>query len=337
MSSDSSCNMWVFREGRSVLSGGKVLEDLRHSLGVLATTDSEDQAVDALLRAGELECALADAASPHAERVAQLTDRLAEHLLGRNGSDHAFASLLDGVTAPESVSISTAEGFVYYALHPVDFAELAISQALAGPDAAVIGIRSIGTTLSAVVAAALRQHGWRAERMTVRPAGHPFNRQTCFDEMQLRWIAKERARAAQFVVVDEGPGISGSSFLSVGDALLQAGVERSRIIFLCSRSVHPDDLAARDGAARWKSFRSVASGPTRRVPEAANVYIGGGDWRRRVFAEELPWPASWTQMERLKFLSVDHDRMFKFVGLGRFGKDIANRARVLAEAGFGPE
>jgi hypothetical protein len=338
MASNSPCNMWVFREGRSVVPGRKVLAELARALRRLGSpSPALDHIVDALLRAGELECALADAGAPHTPRLAQLTDLVAEQLLQGSRLHHQFASLLDGITAPDTVNLGTAEGFAYYALHPLDFAALADRAPLLGTQAAVIGIRSIGATLSAVVAAALRRRGVRAGRITVRPTGHPFDRQTGFNPAQLRWIASQRAHSAEFLVVDEGPGISGSSFLSVGDALLQAGVERQKITLLCSREVDPNCLTARHAAARWTAFRSRASGATKHVPEAVGAYIGGGEWRRYGYDEESQWPASWTQMERLKFLSDDRGRMFAYVGLGRFGATIASRASVLAEAGFGPE
>jgi hypothetical protein len=41
-------------------------------------------------------------------------------------------------------------------------------------------------------------------------------------------------------------------------------------------------------------------------------------------------------MERIKFLSRDGRRLFKFEGLGHFGADTKQRARVLADAGFAP-
>jgi hypothetical protein len=41
-------------------------------------------------------------------------------------------------------------------------------------------------------------------------------------------------------------------------------------------------------------------------------------------------------MERLKFLSNDGQRLLKFEGLGRFGKEVHSRGEVVGEAGFGP-
>lgn len=339
MSGANSCNKWVFREGRSSVAGRTVLEGLASALRALGASPNRDALVDALLRSGELECALADAASEDARRVAAMTDAIAAALLDLPGARGALSELageLTTIATPAVLNLSTPEGFNYYALHPLDFAELAWQAPLSGAQVAVVGIRSIGSTLSAVTAAALARRGLRAQRTTVRPSGHPFDRRTQFSGEQLSWVAWQRARNADFVVVDEGPGISGSSFLSVGDALLEAGVERRRITFLCSRQANPETLIARDAAARWPSFRSLYTAPTRCVPEEAKIYIGGGEWRRRAYDTEAHWPESWTQMERLKFLPAQATRLYKFEGLGRFGKLAAERARLLAEGGFGP-
>lgn len=342
MPSENSCNMWVFREGRATVSGKSVLDGLASALGTVSCPSSgrsRDALVDALLRAGELECALSDEDSPDALRAAELTNILAAGLAELPGSDLALgyaSALLERISSPTTVTISPAEGFAYYALHPLDFAALAERVPLAGSQAAVVGIRSIGTTLSAVVTAALKRRGMRAERITARPTGHPYDRRTSFSPQQLRWIAGRRAASSHFLVVDEGPGISGSSFLSVGDALLQAGVARECITFLGSRCVDPDTLVARDGAARWCSFRSLGVGSTAHVPAGRGDYLGGGEWRRHLYSDESQWPASWVQMERLKFLSQDGQRLYKFHGLGRFGQAVAERARLLGEAGFGP-
>ena len=341
MASENSRNMWVFREGRTTAGGKAVLDGLSSSLKRTSSRScrSRDALVDALLRAGELECALADHASPDAVRAAEITNIVAEALLELPGCAVALEkapALLDAITAPPSLDLSPAEGFAYYAVHPLDFARIADEVPLTSLQAAVVGIRSIGTTLSAVVTAALKRRGMRAERTTVRPTGHPYDRRTSFSREQLRWIARRRAALAHFLVVDEGPGISGSSFLSVGDALLEAGVERQRITFLGSRNPDPDALTARAGAARWRAFCSLGVGATRYTPADCGLYVGGGEWRRRFYSDESQWPASWVQMERLKFLSQDARRLCKFQGLGRFGQRVAERARLLGEAGFGP-
>ncbi len=293
--------------------------------------------LDALLRAGELECALADQGSAHAHRMATVTDELAAALVCQRPVNVAeILNLLTRLQLPERASVSPAEGFAFYALHPLDYSDLVTRLPREQAAGAVLGIRSIGTTLGAIVKAALEKRGLPAERISVRPTGHPFDRVTEFSGEQLRWIARQRARGAHFFAVDEGPGLSGSSFLSVGDALDARGVPRAQITFLCSRQPDVEALTARNAAARWPSYRAFYVAPNSRIPVEAEQFVAGGIWRAHFIGDEADWPAGWTQTERLKFLSRDGQRMYKFEGLGRFGNEVRGRAALLGENGFGP-
>ncbi|HZU44817.1 MAG TPA: hypothetical protein VE994_19210 [Terriglobales bacterium] len=326
--------MLVFRENRVAVATHLLARTLAEPL---ASTDRE-ALLDALLRAGELECSLADAGSPAAAQVAAVTDALARHVVnGRSYDAAALIRSLGSLKFPAQVKISPPEGFAYYALHPLSYAELALECVHQFGLVAVIGIRSIGTTLSAVVAAAFRGRGVPAERISVRPTGHPFDRITRFTDEELCWVERERDAGAHFFVVDEGPGLSGSSFLSVGEALLRAGVQRAKVTFLCSHEPNPDMLRAYDGAERWSGFRACAIGANPHVPAAAANDLGAGKWRELLYADTEQWPASWLQMERVKFLSADKRTLFKFEGLGRFGTAVYDRLRAIADAGFGPE
>src|SRR5205814_5570086 len=175
--------------------------------------------LNALLLAGQAECAIADSGVAD-DAARSLTDALAmagDLVEARED----FSGLLRKVAIglPELVRLSRFEGFAYYALHPMDFAEAAGAESH-GSSVAVIGIRSIGTVLSAMAVAALRKRGTPVTRITVRPAGHPYDRSTQLAESQADWLEQEKQRGSSFVVVDEGPGLSGSSFLSVAGALV---------------------------------------------------------------------------------------------------------------------
>ena len=344
MHGQSGWNMYVFRNGRTEKNGAELVRDLANSVRrVNKSRGGTSELLDALLRAGELECAAADIGSPFCALLEEITDVLAvvlifsdRHLPVNVGPLARVLRDLERVQLPASLFVSPPEGFAYYALHPLSYADAIADLKLPSRNAAVIGIRSIGTTLGAVVQAGLKVAGIKVARITVRPTGHPYDRVTDLDEAQKAWIAKQRARGAHFVVVDEGPGMSGSSFLSVGDALTSAGVERDRITFLGSRVPDPTSLTSRDGATRWSAFQAICVAPNRRLPETADQFIAGGIWRARVFGDERNWPASWTQMEKLKFLSKDGQRLLKFEGFGRFGKEVHSRAERVGEAGFGP-
>ena len=331
--------MLVFRPGRRAHSGSALLQallSLLRRLPVAGASGISGPLPEALLRCGELECGLADLDSPLTSPLAATTDALAEMLLGATVPLAPLVDCLQRMRPPQCISVSPPEGFAYYALHPLQYADLAASLPASAAGAAVVGIRTIGTTLSAVVAAALRRRGLPAQRITVRPEGHPFDRRTHFSPEQRRWIAALRARRAAFLVVDEGPGLSGSSFLSVGDALLEQGVPRASIAFLCAAQPDPARLRAPDAARRWPEFRSFAVRPHPAPTPHAAMDVGGGLWRRLLFDVACNWPSSWVTMERAKFLSSDGTRLFKFEGLGHFGAKVEQRARALADAGFSP-
>lgn len=334
-------NLLVFRESRRCVSAPELKRALAGQLSRLDACRSEDALLRALLRAGELECGVADSGFPPAA-FEQVTDQLAEALVGSGAPAdlNLLRSVLDGAPVPEQVNISVPEGFAYYALHPLRYADIVESLPSLSGAVVVIGIRSIGTTLSAVTAAAVKKSGRVAVRMTVRPAGHPYNRKTQFTEQQLATIRDSAAAATTaFLVVDEGPGLSGSSFLSVAEALLEAGVPRSNITLICGHQPDFESFCCAGGPQRAQQFRWVAVTSALRKPEGADIYIGGGQWREFLLPPKAIWPASWINFERVKFLSAARElepRLFKFLGLGHYGDEVFEREAIVADAGFGP-
>ncbi len=344
--------MYVFRDAHRVERGRDMVQALALELARLAATaqgtfSRRQRVLDALVRAGQVEAAFADAAERSPElraavrRAARITDALAEELIDRSPRATLPADVESyfGATAiPELVRVSPHEGFAYYALHPTSFADLAARALHSETRAMAVGIRSIGATLSAVVAGKLRAQGVLVQRMTVRPAGHPYARTLALDRASRARVQRANDGGSTFLVVDEGPGLSGSSFLAVGEALVACGVPSTRILFLCSRAVDPATLIAADARARWTEFRSLAPLSTACVPSTAGEYLVGDGWRRMVCGQpESRWPASWTQLERLKFLSRDRARILKFEGLAWYGAAALARAVALFEDGWGPQ
>lgn len=348
-------NLLVFREGRQCVSGCELKHRLLGLLSPGLLTPgllTEDQLCQAgvrpsheallhlLLRAGELECGVADSELSPAP-FEYLTDRLAEALVGLDSSAdlNAVKRTLEESPVPEQMNVSVPEGFAYYALHPLSYGEVVENLPLLSASVVVAGIRSIGTTLSAVTAAALKKTGRAVHRITVRPGGHPYNRRTQFTGQQLAVIQKSLADASDFLIVDEGPGLSGSSFLSVAEALLEAGVPRTRIALICGHQPDVQSFCCEDGPERAKQFRWVAVEGAPRKPEGADLYIGGGEWRKLLLPQETVWPASWINFERSKFLSPadsPEQRLFKFLGFGHYGDDVLRREEIVADAAFGP-
>ena len=333
---EAAWDLFVFRKARESLRSETLKEELLSGLrGALARAD-RNSLLNCLIRAGELECALADAGSPETARAAQAVDALAAATLQRELPELDLPAAFSRLMLPPTVSLSHAEGFSYYGLHPLDFWDLAQQVKTEAPSAAVIGIRSIGTTLSSIVCRALRCRGIQAERITVRPAGPPYQRQLQFSSEQLVWLRRQLQRGAEFVVVDEGPGFSGSSFAAVGRALRRAGVPNSRILLLGSRNPESAELRSRFDP-EWNTFRFCSVVQGTRVPDNAKVYCAGGYWRQTRFSEAQDWPACWTQLERNKYLSADGSSLFKFEGFGRYGEAVYQRAQQLAGAGFAPQ
>jgi hypothetical protein len=332
-SSAADTDLWVFRDGRKPQQTRQLVEELQHVLRKLSGSPS-DLELDALIRAGELESALADCDSPYATPLGALTETLAARVCGnQRGRSRELHLDLGPGALPYTVTVSPPEGFSYYALQPLDFAAVALHCVRPGDAVAVIGIRSIGTTLSAIVKAALEARGCMVGRITVRPTGHPYDRRIAFDAQQREWVEKHSG-SAKFLVIDEGPGRSGSTFLSVAEALVSAGIDQERITLVGSREADPEALCASAAAVRWNKFKFLAAANQHsRFHDCS--YIGSGEWRRVFMPQRSAWPACWPQMERLKFLSEDRKLLYKFEGLGRVGDAVRNRAGKVAEAGFG--
>ena len=336
--SAAQSDFWVFRDGKKVMGGAIWLDELRSLMcALLQDLGNKSLQLDALIQVGEFESAVADSGS-EVSAIASLTDALAEFVItGESASLASRVAALGNFIATPTLATSPPEGFSYYALHPIDFAYAAIRALPSSRTVAVIGVRSIGTTLSAVTAAALQQAGIPAERITVRPTGHPYERTLQFSEEELHWIKRHRQSHVRFLIVDEGPGRSGSTFLAVGEALVGAGVSAGDIILVGSRVPDIDQLCASKARERWSRYRFVAACSDTYARFSACTYLGGGEWRTMFYPDCSAWPACWPQMERLKFLSPDRRHLFKFEGLGRMGRAARSCARRLAEAAFGPQ
>ncbi|MDB5508789.1 MAG: hypothetical protein JWL93_1258 [Hyphomicrobiales bacterium] len=254
---------------------------------------------------------------------------------------------------PETVTVREPEGFAFYALYPEAYAVAA--RRLPPSDAHVIGLRSIGIVLAAMVAAAHAGPSLPAVD-TVRPHGHPYRRRIDAPDLMRRLA---RTRPPRICIVDEGPGRSGSSMAAVVEALVAHGLADSdlhlfpghphgpgpeagpdtRRIFetLPAHVVDFDELVlGRDapggGLAGWVSdLTGQATAPL--------ADLSAGRWRTFRYEAPADWPASDIQQERRKYLlTSDSGRyLLKFVGLGRRGAEMAEVARQVSDAGFSPE
>ncbi|MBB3017241.1 hypothetical protein FHR70_000281 [Microvirga lupini] len=262
-----------------------------------------------------------------------------------------FFEKLNGFDPSRAVRIKHAEGYAFYALYPESYLEAARASGL-GSNTQVIGIRSIGAGLSALVAAEL---GAPAP-VTLRPVGHPFGREVRVDPELTKSLVADGRKT--FAVVDEGPGLSGSSFGAVVDWLEEAGVPRDRIHFFPSHGGALGPQASDRHRARWSSAARhlvtmddllLRGAPTHRIEswlesilgllDAPLEEISGGVWRSRRYGDESSWPPANIQQERRKFLARTNGTawLVKFAGLGETGAQKLRMAEKLHEAGFSPE
>lgn len=326
--------LFVFRKSRERISARVLLADLKAAIAAIATRP--EAILDALVRAGEIETGLADAGSPAAGTMAAVVDHLAA--VAGNGQKVDISQLqsLNRLDLPEEIICAHPEGFSFYGLNPLDFADLArrVRPELK-PSVAVIGIRSVGSTLGAVVAAVLRTSGRRVERITVRPEGEPYHRRAKFSPQEETWVRAGIERDSDFLVVDEGPGFSGSTFLSVAHALIDSGVPCARIVLMGSR---PFATRGTQDAqpADWSRFRRHTIDYASHRPFGAERCLGDGAWRQLLYRHPVEWPACWAEQERIKYLSSDARVLFKFEGFGRFGQVVREQAALLDREEFCP-
>ena len=240
---------------------------------------------------------------------------------------------------PERVAVRLSEGYAFYALYPEAFGLAARMLRLAGPPR-FIGLRSIGSGLAAIAAAALGA----PPPVTVRPSGNPFAREL---RLEPAFATTLLAGEPHFIVVDEGPGMSGSSFGCVADWLEEQGVPPERIAFLPGHAGELGSEACERHRRRWatiqrpvaqvnrlRSWVEAVVGPIERWDD-----LSAGQWRPLWSASEADWPPVTPMWERAKFRvrAKGTDWLVRFAGLGSAGTDKEALARLVERAGFGPE
>ncbi len=320
------CTVLVFRDHKHAIEG-------RSSAHALERSFDKRNALDALLGAAELEAALADAHEPTSAALESWTNAAAFALV--HGGEIRPPSADFPRVPPIPLSISRPEGFAYYGVHPLDYARRAAHVLPQGAPALVIGIRTIGVALSATVLAALSHQDREIHRITVRPNGHPFDRKLVLNRKEEATVQRIASIPGGWIlIVDEGPGLSGSSFLAVADAVIVAGMPRDRIVLITSHAPDITKLRAPSAMKRWSALRSVVAGPCH-VPNAEYTDISAGAWRQLAYLDENAWPAVWSQMERRKFVRRGHDVFLKFEGLGMYGHAARLRGEALFESGIG--
>ncbi len=346
-----------------VYSDRRRREDPRLRLARLIQ-DLESPAPDVgslLIEAGVLEAGVVDAVWPDADggNVSPLPRLLGQALVdlalaargnaGHLASAHQRLATLAAKMTSNLIEVSEPEGFAFYSLYPETYAEAA-RRFLSGVRPAgvlVIGVRSIGTTLSAVVAAELLSRGVRTSRITVRPRGHPWDRRLVLaPDLQAKL-----AKAEHILIVDEGPGLSGTSFASVVEAAADVGLPEDRIHLFPSWDSDGSGLRSERARTIWPRVRRWTVPfedvllDSDRLAEAwgggALRDLSGGLWRKAIFptGSQEGWPSTQPQHERRKYRLERDDGtclFLKFAGLGERGHRLLARAQTQAAAGLAP-
>ena|GEM_PF-186453 len=249
------------------------------------------------------------------------------------------AAALARLPLPPSIRIKRAEGFAHYALYPESYL-LAARRSSLGRDTAVIGLRSIGAPLAALVAAALGA----PPPVTLRPIGHPFRRSLA---LAPALAARLTAHPGPFAIVDEGPGLSGSSIAAVLRLLDQAGVAPTRIHVFPGHDGPPGPQASPADRALWSritrhpppdilpahlpAWIADLTGPAEAPPRD----LSAGAWRA---LHHGPPPPTHAQQERRKFLlrAGGRDWLLKFAGLGAAPEHRLAQLQPLSQSGHIP-
>lgn len=243
-----------------------LLEDCHAASQLGASAEGQDARRRVLVAAGELAQGLVDhafaargevdEAGPLERLAARLTTAAARALVAGAAPAEVAGVVHETLRAPlpEAVEVRVPEGYAYYALLPEAYAD-AVRRAGAGGPLVVVGLRSIGTGLAAVVAVA---GGAAAPPVTLRPVGHPFARTVRPGPALARWLLDAPA-AARFAIVDEGPGLSGSSLNGVADWLEDRGVAPERLLFVPHHAGDLGPQASRRHRERWARAARVAA------------------------------------------------------------------------------
>jgi hypothetical protein len=192
-------------------------------------------------------------------------------------------------------------------------------------------------SLAALVAAALRA----PPATSVRPVGQPFMREIKADPSIAGGSLGDENSC--FAIVDEGPGLSGSSFAAAATWLARQGVDLRRIHFFASHGGEPGAAASSTSLNIWKAC-------SRHPARAEDVLFGHHGLRSWVAEQVGPLQGALTQLpqtiavhrvagfERPKFLvrGQEQNWLIKFTGLGEIGQRKFRDARALGQAGFSP-
>lgn len=363
--------MIVYRKQEETTTPAERLKHIRLVMKRLEAAPFHEIAMEFLMEWGVFESALTDAVSGEKDTVNDLlrTLRKTAVISGRvfasswekekngdiKGHLKEMEASLDEVSKmelPESIRVREPEGYAHYGLYPETYIDAAkqFYDELKPGRAVCIGLRSIGASLSAVIAGTLEGLGCEVIPFTMRPQGHPFARYISLSkefESELKGL-----KGAYFLIADEGPGLSGTSFSSAARKLHELGVDESKIIFFPSWCPGGEGFISQEARRHWPRHRKYSGDFTslwiksgrlsEGLPKGELQDISGGWWRTLLYEDEREYPAVHPHHEKRKYLfnltrpngKSGGALMMRFAGHGRYGRAKYERAKLLSEAGF---
>lgn len=180
------------------------------------------------------------------DRVLSVSTQVAEVMLGAPEparlEAEVDAALAGPWTAPVDGFLTVPSCFRGFDQRPADLVALAQELAAAHPDRdrpiVVFGVRTSGSYLGPLLAAALRAQGYTALLATVRPTDH-------LDRGQQAAVGRVGSRGLAVVVDD--PPVSGRALADTADLLAHQGLEPSRVVIAVAV---PDDGSVLPAALR---------------------------------------------------------------------------------------
>ena len=313
--------------------------------------DDGETMTSRLLGLGSVEAALSDLWAPHRDgrdprtvTLANTTRWAARVLIEHAGPRPGLAGSVERefrravsqclrLPLPTGVELPVPDGFAYHGVHPLSYSAAAAEclERWRPSRVAVIGLRTIGATLAAVVAAHCDHDGVPAWTCTLRPRGAHADRECQIDEALARELRSQTG--ALCLIVDEGAGHSRSSLLSAAALLEAHGHHRDRIAFVISPDRGANGLPGRTEPERWARYTHVLAPPG--GPSFDEDWSAGA-WRSHIGLDAAHWPPVHPLHERRKGVPADPPgELHKFVGLGAWGVTVWRRASRAADAGFG--
>lgn len=364
-------NMIVFRNHHSI---GITEDYINRIYSGLENVEKEkinyQDAIDLLIDCGELETGITDYLSGENGETSALLIKLCRSLSINSGkivcklwngktlsdeTDHIRNTInkIRVMETPGNIKVNVPEGFVYYGLYPETYIDAAdrFYEKYEPGNVVCIGIRSIGTQLSALVSAQLINNNCNVHSFTVRLKGHPFSRYLVLSR-ELENFVRDNNHL-WFIIVDEGPGLSGSTIGGTVNKLLILGVDPKKIVIFPSWESDGRNFVSKTAREIWPGFEKF-------VGEFQHLWIKSGKletgfncdilkefsaglWRKHLLQSEKDYPAVHPHHEKRKYLLKGKGKenntilLAKFAGLGNYGKEIIKRGIVLGKSRFCPE